>query len=84
MKSVDESIGKIFNMDILLFIFKIFDFYLKRDGNNVDRMLQLIKLLEILVNDFYEGYNVYRSENFLFYGNCDLVYKYLEENNVWI
>lgn len=84
MESVDESIGKIFNMVILLFVFRIFDFYLKRDGNNVDRMLQLSKLLEILVNDFYEGYNVYRSENFLFYGNCDLVYKYLEENNVWI
>lgn len=82
-KSVDESTGKTSNMDIPPPTSKTFDFYLKRDGNNADRTPQLTKSPEILANDFYEGYNVYRSENFSPYGNRDSAYKYPEENNAW-
>ena len=82
-ESVDESTGKTSNMDIPPPTSKTFDLYLKRDGNNADRTPQLSKSSEILANDFYEGYNVYRSENFSPYGNRDSAYKYPEENNAW-
>lgn len=83
-ESVDKSTRESTNMDISPPTSKTHKLFSEKEDKNSDRTLEISHSPVILENDFHEGYDVSRRENFSPFNNRDSAYKYPEEKDEWI